>query len=103
MEHRNSTRLPVAFDVELEHKGKNVGRFKTRDLGLAGAFIETDLTNLSVNDYVTVSLLINREGFGDQTLKGLVVHHSEQGIGLMFVDHYPVNFYVLKALLYETA
>lgn len=103
MERRYSQRLPAGFEAKLSHLGRPVGRFNTRDIGLAGAFIETGPIDLYTNDLVAVSFNVEHGGIKKHTLYAFVVHHSAQGVGLMFVDHYPTSFYVLKALLFEAA
>ena len=89
MENRYSVRKPMALDVELHRGRRSVGRFKARNISLEGMFVETGPINLYPGDLTDITLAIGREGRSEHEARAVVVHHTDEGIGLMFRDYQP--------------
>lgn len=83
MEDRRYPREAVSLSVELWRDHINLGRFKTRDIGTEGIFVETGPIDLHPYDFVTVILGPHRGGRRKREVMGLVVHRSNEGVGLM--------------------
>ncbi|WP_455220808.1 PilZ domain-containing protein [Kaarinaea lacus] len=85
MEHRCSVRLPVAMDVLLYHNNVPVVHCKTRNIGADGMFVRTGSLKFGTNTMLKVEF---KPGEGrDQhchMMPALVVHHANDGMGLMF-------------------
>jgi hypothetical protein len=97
MENRYSTRKPIALDVELHHGHTRFGTFKVRNISLEGMFVETGPLNLYPGDLIDASLTL-RESTGKHEIRAVVVHHTDEGIGLMFRDYDPALLGVLRFL-----
>ena len=83
MEHRYYPRLDAALKVGVFKGDELLGYFTTRNISLDGLFIETQGLALSINDVIGILIGIN----GDARMqKGIVVHRSTQGIGVMLID-----------------
>lgn len=103
MEHRCSDRIPIELDVIIRRRESELGRYKTRDLSCAGAFIKTGSIDLSAGDYVNITLIADQAGFKDQYLNALVIHRFSHGMGLMFVGHSANDVRALKSLIDRAA
>lgn len=89
MENRYSARNPLAVDVELHHGRTTIGTFKVRNISLEGMFVETGPINLYPSDLIDATLTIGHERVAEHEVRAVVVHHTEDGIGLMFRDYQP--------------
>jgi hypothetical protein len=77
----------MAIPVEVYKQGRSLGRFKTRDIDMEGAFIEMSADTLKPNDIVELRFLyLNREHC-DHTLSAGVVRFDANGIGLILLDN----------------
>ncbi|MGA7979953.1 MAG: PilZ domain-containing protein [Chromatiaceae bacterium] len=85
MEHRYSPRVQGALDVEISCKGRHLGRFRTRDVSFEGMFFETGAADLEPNDFLGLSLKVNGQSY---SMRGVVVHGSREGVGVMLVGEY---------------
>jgi len=85
MEHRCSVRLPVAMNVLLYHNNIPVVHCKTRNIGVDGMFVRTGSLKFGTNTMLKVEF---KPGEGDSRhshmVSALVVHHANDGMGLMF-------------------
>lgn len=98
MERRYGPREPVSLDVEIYRGQCKLGRFKSRDIGFAGMFVGAKYLGLDVGDLVTTRLIHPLPDIDGCTLRAVVVHRSNAGVGLMFADDEPIFFRVLDAL-----
>jgi hypothetical protein len=89
MENRYSTRKTVALDVELHHGRTSFGTFKARNISLEGMFVETGPINLYPSDLIDATLTFGRKPTATHEVRAVVVHHTDEGIGLMFRDYEP--------------
>ncbi len=100
MEHRYATRKPLRLDVELYHRDELLGCFKTRNINDWGVFVETEGLGLNRNDVMKVSFVTDCNGDEPPcSLKAMVVHHSQDGAGLMFFGADSASLHARKALL----
>lgn len=88
MEHPNPS--SGKLNIELRDAQRTLGRFKARRLGTDGIFVETGPVDLITGDLLDVTLML--KGGRIKKLKGLVVHQSEDGMGLVFPEHDPSMF-----------
>lgn len=98
MENRFSVRKPAAVGVELYQGRSRVGRFKARNISLEGMFVETGPIDLYPSDLIDVTLTIDRERTAKHEVRAVVVHHTAEGIGLMFRDYQPALLGILRFL-----
>ena len=85
MEHRCSVRLPVVVNVLLYHNNIPVVHCKTRNIGADGMFVRTGSLKYGTNTILKVEFK-PEEGKGSLShiIPALVVHHANDGMGLMF-------------------
>lgn len=99
MEHRLSERRPINLDVLIFHQGLPVGRGRTRNIGLEGMFIETEIRDFSEGTTLDIELNVDGdEGEQRVRLPGLVVHRNREGMGLMFLTLAPEIHDTLQTL-----
>ena len=83
MEHRCSVRKPFHFQLLLYKHGLPVQSGVCRNLGLGGMFITTSGYEWRKNEYLEVEF-VSVDGEPRMRLPAVVVHHGEEGAGLMF-------------------
>ncbi len=88
-------RYPIELDVDLYHQKKRLGHFKTKDIGPQGLFIETGPLHSVQLSLVQIALYAN----GIYMVKGIITHHSANGIGIRFTEVSPSVFQALDKLL----
>lgn len=86
MEHRFDHRQPVVCQVAIEYRNQCVLSCRVRDVGYGGAFVEVSVQDADIPLGALVSLVWQQSDDSCQHVEGLVVHHTSQGIGLMFRD-----------------
>jgi len=83
MEHRYYPRLQMSVKIGVFKQNEFLGYFNTRDISLDGLYFKMMPVMVNPNDVVSLLLSIN----GDTHLqKGLVVHVSDAGAGIMMID-----------------
>ena len=98
MENRFSARKPVALEVDL-HQGRiRFGTFKARNISLEGMFVETGPINLYPSDLIDATLTVGRESTARHEIRAVVVHCTEEGVGLLFRDYEPALLGFLRLL-----
>ncbi|MGC1955287.1 MAG: PilZ domain-containing protein [Gammaproteobacteria bacterium] len=98
MENRYSVRSPVALDVELHHGRTSFGTFKVRNISLEGMFVETGPMHLYPSDLIDATLTVGLKPTATHEIRAVVVHHSDEGIGLIFRDYEPAFLGFLRFL-----
>ena len=87
MEHRCSSRRPIAVDVVVECPRIGLVRAAMRDISLGGLFIETETVILPLDAPVSVVFdLPGGERDGGYCLRAMIVRHAPAGAGLMFLE-----------------
>ena len=86
MDHRFDRRQPVVCQVTLEYRNQCVLSCRVRGVGRGGAFVEVPVRDVDIPLGVLVSLVWQEPDDGCRHVDGLVVHHTSQGVGLMFCD-----------------
>ena len=94
-ELRFGFRYPIELDVDLYHQGERLGYFKTKDIGPLGLFIETGPLGYVQQELVQIALYAD----GIYIAKGIIVHHSVNGVGIRFAEVSPSLFQALDKLL----
>jgi hypothetical protein len=79
--HRSSSRVPLALKVKIRRGGKSVGRFITGNINPYGAFIEMPGEELNTDDFVELAFMDRGSNI---LLKGLVKHQDSKGVGVLF-------------------
>ena len=103
MEDRYFSRKQIELDVNLFHGGKYLGCFSVRDIGFGGLFVETGPIDLHPNMKVEIGLPVDSSDAEDGGMKGLIVHHSDDGLGIMLTDHEPGDIRTIGRLLRDCA
>lgn len=83
MEHRCGSRKEIELSVLLYRQGLPVHSACTRDLGQGGVFVQTRNYPWRKHEILDVEL-VNEEDASSVRLPAVVVHHREEGAGLMF-------------------
>ncbi|MFZ0255347.1 MAG: PilZ domain-containing protein [Gammaproteobacteria bacterium] len=87
MERRYQQRKALDLDVVLYDGQGPVGAFKARNLSIGGIYIETGPMDLCVGDLLDVFCLVDSHRAKRHNLRGIVVHHTDDGVGVMFRDY----------------
>ena len=103
MDHRCDIRLPASIDVRLSHRERDLGHFRMRNTSRQGMFIETGPVALCVYDFVEVKLKSVVDSLQSHHLRGLVLHHSNDGVGLLFTADHACLLDDVKQLLSHAA
>ena len=97
MDHRYSVRLPRHLTVEVFKREQFLGRYITRNMDVAGIFIEMRTTELEANDVVKLIFVVPDGERGDCTLIAGVVRVDADGAGMMLLDHEHKALDILRA------
>lgn len=88
MEHRYWRRSEIALEMCLFHLQRPLGYFRTRNISVDGLFVEAPWLKIAPDDMVEL-----RWDCGDtQRMKGLVVHRSTAGFGLLLPGFVPAAY-----------
>jgi hypothetical protein len=98
MERRYQQRKALDLDVVLYDGQGPVGAFKARNLSIGGIYIETGPVDLCVGDLLDVFCVVNCHREKRHNLRGIVVHHTDGGIGVMFRDYDISSLEIMEAL-----
>ena len=81
---RSSIRKPLGLDVDVYRFDENLGRTRTRDISLDGAFIKSCTTELCSNDMLELQIHVHDDERTPLRLKAKVVRSSDTGVGVQF-------------------
>lgn len=98
MERRYQQRKSLDLDVILYDRQGQVGAFKARNLSVGGIYVETGPVDLCVGDLLDVSCLVECGRAKMHNLRGIVVHHTGEGVGVMFRDYDISSLKIMGAL-----
>lgn len=86
MEHRHSPRYPVSGKARVYARGELIAETRVANLNRDGAFLE--LRELPVKRGCCLETEIRIPGIDDSPSRrrSLVVHRSERGVGIMFLQ-----------------
>lgn len=102
MERRWSDRTHVTLEAVVVHQGLPVERCRTRDIGLEGAFLHTRLPQIQKGTRVEVEFLVPRAGgTARRRLPAVVMHRSDEGLGVMFLAFDQAAFRSIEELVYH--
>ena len=97
MDHRYSVRLPLHLTVEVYKRERFLGRYTTRNMDVAGVFIEMRKTDLEPNEVVRLNFVAPDGERGDCTLLAGVVRLDADGAGMMLFDYEDKALDILRA------
>ena len=87
MEHRNGSRAPITIPVELLRGNKSYGSYMSSNISHGGLLLECR-GFLKKGDVLTAKITNKSDRtYYHYQLKVMVVHTSEQGVGLMWADY----------------
>lgn len=98
MERRYQQRKALDLDVVLSDRQGQVGAFKARNLSVGGIYIEIGPVDLCVGDLLNVSCFVDCHKARADHLRGIVVHHTGTGVGVMFRDYDSSSLKIMEAL-----
>lgn len=98
MERRYQPRKALDLDVVLYDGRGQVGAFKARNLSIGGIYIETGSVDLCVGDLLDVFCLVDCRRAKRHHLRGIVVHYTDDGVGVMFRDYDILSLRIMEAL-----
>lgn len=100
MEHRLSIRKPISVDVSIYYPPLGLIKGRTRDISLAGMFVETPGTELPKSASLDVAFIINGQTAPKlQRVRALVARVTAQGAGLMFDSFKQTSYSELQNML----
>nr|WP_297348380.1 PilZ domain-containing protein [uncultured Glaciecola sp.] len=86
MYHRTYTRIPLTLEVDIQFKGGKLKRAYTRNINPFGAFIKLPKATLAINDFIKIYFTDKDNGDACVEQKGLVMHSSDDGVGILFAS-----------------
>ena len=89
MDHRHSKRIDVHLRVLLYNNGVPVAAGETRNISAGGVFVDTGYRPTNGSRCLDIEFVMSDEAGTDTDLyhvKGLAVHSTRAGIGLMIDD-----------------
>lgn len=99
IEKRWSSRQPLRLEVDVELSGSNFMGL-TIDVGLGGAFVETESYHFEQDNDVTLRFQSNEDaGIESSDLNARIVRVSDEGIGLMFQNFDADAYRSLKTVM----
>jgi hypothetical protein len=84
MYHRTYTRIPLTLEVDIQFKGEKPKHAYTQNINPFGAFIELSKSTLAINDFVRLYFTDKDNGDACVVQKGIVMHCSDDGVGILF-------------------
>jgi hypothetical protein len=97
IEHRWSSRHPVAMEVTLSSGGQHSRSAICRDIGIGGMYVEADTGLLQTNDQVVVGFTLGDANVrSHHRLRTRVIWVSGRGAGLMFSEFLPETVRALR-------
>ena len=81
---RSSIRKPLGLDVDVYRFDEHLGRTRTRNISLDGAFIKSCSTELCSNDMLELKIHVHDDERTPLRLKARVVRSSDAGVGVQF-------------------
>jgi hypothetical protein len=104
MEHRWSVRKPARVEVALRREGASFNQFKTRDISMEGVFVESGPDSWPEDTFLELDLPLFENGRQVRhRVPVVVVHRSQEGMGLMFCIFDQPLFKAIEHLLYEAS
>ena len=82
--NRSSIRKSLGLDVDVYRFDEHLGRTRTRDISLDGAFIKSCTTELYSNDMLELQIHVHDGERTPLRLKATVVRSSDAGVGVQF-------------------
>ena len=90
MDHRHSKRTNVQLSVLLYNNGVPVATGKTRNVSAGGVFVDTGYIPINGSRYMDIEFVTDNDAETDRYhVKGMAVHSTRDGIGLMIEDFDP--------------
>ncbi len=99
MEHRLSKRKPITVDVSIYYPPLGLIQGKTRDISMAGMFVETPGTELPQSATLDIAFNLSGQLAKVQRVRALVARVTRDGAGLMFDNFKHTSYNELRALL----
>jgi len=91
MDHRHSKRIDVELSVMLYNNGVPVAAGKTRNISTGGVFVDTGYRPTSGSRRLDIEFVMSDEVDTDlYHVKGMAVHSTRAGIGLM-IDNFDLE------------
>jgi hypothetical protein len=81
---RSSIRKPLNLHVNVYRSDEHMGRTRTRDISLDGAFIKSCSRELCLNDMLELHIHAHNNEQNPLSLKATVVRSSDAGVGVLF-------------------
>lgn len=95
VEKRYSRRYPLTGDVYIRYRDKRSISAKAKNCSLYGIFLETAGLSLLTGTMVELELTLHGKHW---KMDGLIVHSTNEGLGLMFLQPQPELFDEVKRL-----
>jgi hypothetical protein len=95
-ERRDTLRVPIAVHAIVRAADRSFQLFRTRDLSLEGAFVETGSYRFSASDKVEIALKIPSDGVSRvYRLNARVIRIAPSGVGMVFERIDPESYAAL--------
>ena len=96
---RSALRIPLQQNVDIYRRGTYIGRGKTKNIHIDGAYINACPGTFSPNEVLQLRFYLGENGQQPVYLKGMIVHGSSEGLGILF-SYTDQQFKTLKRNLY---
>ena len=102
IEHRFQQRKALQMDVVIYRNHIPIAVGKTRDISNEGMGIDSKITNIKKYSLLEVEVGVNESAnIVYHRLSGLVVHHQDDGFGILFTQLNPDDSMLLNHLMLE--
>ncbi|MCG6968467.1 MAG: PilZ domain-containing protein [Gammaproteobacteria bacterium] len=102
IEHRFQQRMPLNMDVVIFRNHIPIAVGKIRDISNGGMGIDSEIVNLKKFSLIEIEVGVNQSSNpAYHRLSGVVVHHHNNGFGILFSDLSATDMVVLQQLMLE--
>ncbi len=102
MEHRWTTRVPVALDVMLYQRGIPVAVCRSQEISAQGISLREGARRFQRNTFLEIEFALREKGeLCRYRIPAVVMHSSEQSTGLMFDTKQPDVVAAIRRLMHE--
>jgi PilZ domain len=100
MEHRWSVRKPHQCSVIVDCPRGGLAAAQLHNIGVGGMFVDIGKLDLPLNALVTVAFALGHDGSREEfCLPAMVVHRTDNGAGIMFLESEPDTLQILRRAL----
>ncbi|MGB5604243.1 MAG: PilZ domain-containing protein [Gammaproteobacteria bacterium] len=81
---RSNVRKALYISVDVYNLGEHLGRYRSRNINIDGAFIDSCPCQLCPDDTLDLHFYFNESEQASLHLKATVIHSADMGVGVLF-------------------